>query len=71
MNKRKDYLTNPWTIISLIVFIFWVGWIYVNFSMRLSSIEEWKDKIDIVELQTTLKSIEIDVARIKKEIDKR
>ena len=70
-NKWKEYITNPWTIVSLLVFTFWLGWTYISINSRLNALEEFQHTINIVEIQKTLSQIQVDVSRIKKEIDKK
>ena len=71
MNKWKEYLTNPWTIISFTVFIFWLWGLYVSINSRLNALEEFQKTINIVEIQKTLREIQVDISWIKTTIDKR
>lgn len=71
MNKRKEYITNPWTIISLLVFTFWLWWTYFSINARLNTLEEFQHTINIVEIQKTLSQIQVDISRIKKEIERK
>jgi len=68
--KRYEHLTNPATIISLIVAIFgfWVTrWTLNN---RINRIEEFQQTVDMVQIQSTLSSIQKDIEWIKIELRK-
>ena len=70
MTKIKDYLTNPATRISLIVFIFWIGAVWGSLNSRIEQIEKNVNDIDLVKIQTTLSQIQTDIERIKKTLVK-
>jgi len=75
MNIIKDYLTNPATRISFLVFVFGLGWIYATVNSRISLLEEKCHEVDSVkvqmyEIQTTLAQIQTDVLRIKQSLAK-
>jgi len=70
MTKIKDYLTNPATRISLIVFIFWIGAVWGSLNSRIEQIEKNVNEIDLVKIQTTLSQIQTDIERIKKTLVK-
>lgn len=64
-NKWKEYITNPARIVSFIVFIFWLGVAYATITSRISNVETKVQDINILEIQTTLSSIQKDIERIK------
>lgn len=68
--KRKEYFTNPKNIIAIIVFIFglWVAWTTLN--SRINKLEEFQSTVNMIEIQTTLSSIQKDIERIKIELQK-
>ena len=70
MNRIKDYLTNPTTWISIIVFIFWLGGIYATTNNRISELEKKYAEMDLVKIQTTLSQIQTDIEWIKKSLVK-
>lgn len=75
MNKIKDYLTNPNTIISFIVFVFWLWVMWSTLNGRVALLEEKCHEVDTVkaqmyEIQTTLAQIQTDVLRIKQSLAK-
>lgn len=70
MQKIKDYLTNPATRISFIVFVFWLWGLRASTSARISALEEKCHEVDTVkaqmyEIQTSLAQIQTDVIWIK------
>lgn len=70
MNKRKEYITNPKNIIAIIVFIFWLWVAWTTLNNRINKLEEFKDTVNMVEIQATLSSIQKDIERIKIELQK-
>jgi len=70
MQKIKDYLTNPQTIISFIIFVFWLWGLRASTNSRLAALEEKCHEVDTVkaqmyEIQTSLAQIQTDVLWIK------
>ena len=65
MQKRKEYLTAPATIIAIIVFIFWLWISWATINSRVNRLEEFKQNINMVEIQSTLSQIQTDIQRIK------
>ena len=65
MQKRKEYITNPATIVTIIVFVFglWVSWTTLN--GRINKLEEFRDSVNMVEIQATLSQIQTDIQWIK------
>ena len=70
MERIKDYLTNPTTWISLWIFLFWLGWAWVNLNNRISSVEKQQAELDVAYIQSTLAQIQTDIQRIKIELQK-
>lgn len=70
MQKRKEYITNPATIVTIIVFVFglWISWATLN--NRVNRLEEFQQTINMVEIQSTLSSIQKDIEWIKLELQK-
>lgn len=70
MQKRKEYITNPATIITIVVFVFglWISWATLN--NRVNRLEEFQQSINMVEIQSTLSSIQKDIEWIKIELQK-
>lgn len=70
MNKWLEYIKNPATVISLIVFVFWLWWVRATLNFRLNKLEEFQQTIDMVAIQSTLSSIQKDIERIKMELQR-
>lgn len=69
MNKVKDYLTNPQTIISFIVFVFWLGIMRANINNRISILEQKQEEFNVIDIQTQLAEINKNIAWIQKDIE--
>ena len=70
MKDIIERLKKPTTICSVVVFIFWLGGTWVSINTRIERLEEFHDKIDIIQLQTTLKEIQVDLTWIKSELSR-
>ena len=70
MEKLKDYLTNPGTIVSFIVFVFGLWVCYATLNSRLSAVEKAQAEIDTAYIQSTLAQIQTDIQWIKIELQK-
>lgn len=70
MESFYNYITDPWTIVSLIVFVFWLWATWSNLNWRLKSSEKRLDKLEEADLETKLREIKIDLDWIKKELQK-
>lgn len=70
MQKRKEYITNPATVITLIVFVFWIWVSWSTLNGRVNKLEEFRDSVNMVEIQSTLSSIQKDIEWIKLELQK-
>ena len=70
MDRVKEYLANPTTWISFIVFVFWLGWAWVSLNSRITALEKAQADIDIAYIQWTLAQIQTDIQWIKIELQK-
>lgn len=70
MDRVKEYLSNPTTWISFIVFVFWLGWAWVSLNARISAVEKAQADMDIAYIQSTLAQIQTDIQWIKIELQK-
>lgn len=68
--KRHEYLTSPAVIISFCIALFWFGTTRWTLNSRINRLEDLQKEIDVVEIQTTLTSIQKDISRIKLSLDK-
>lgn len=77
MTKIKDYLTNPATRISFIVFVFWLWGLRASTNARLTTVEndvreiQWyKLDVKIAEIQKDIQYMRENMDRVLKEIEK-
>lgn len=64
-NKRKEYLTNPWVIISLLVALFWIWVTWGTLNYRVNKLEQFQQEVNLVELQKTLTAMQKDIEYIR------
>lgn len=65
INMRLERLKKPTTIWSILVFAFTLGGLYATFNSRINALEEFKQEVNVVELQKNIVSIQKDVEWIK------
>lgn len=70
MNKWLEYIKNPGTVITLIVFIFWLWWIRATLNFRLNKLEEFQHSVNMVEIQSTLTAMQKDIEWIRVQLQK-
>jgi len=70
MAKIREYLINPATRISFLVFVFWIGVVRWSLNSRIEQIEKNVNEMDLVKIQTTLSQIQTDIEWIKKSLIK-
>lgn len=58
MEILYNYITDPNTIVSLVVFIFWLWVIYSNVIGKLKELEKRIDKIEDLDLDSRLTEIQ-------------
>lgn len=65
-----SYITNPWTIVSFIIFVFWLGVTWSNLNGRVKNLERKTEEIDISKIEAKLAEISTDLQWIKMELKK-
>lgn len=70
MEQFYNYITEPWTIISFIIFVFWLWATRSNLNGRIKKVEEKTDRIDSAKIESRLAEIQTDLAWIKNELNK-
>lgn len=70
MDKIKEYLTNPATWISFILFIFWLWAVWGSLNNRINNLEKVTAEIDVSSIQSQLSAIQTDLQRIKYQLQK-
>lgn len=70
MDSLYNFLTDPWTIVEFVVFVFtlWVGW--SNLNWRIKDLEKKTEEIDVTKIETKLAEIQTDLQRVKMELQK-
>ena len=71
MNELYNYFTDPWTIVSLVVFIFWLGATWSGLNWRIKNLEKKTEEIDVTKIESKLAEIQTDLQWIKTELNKR
>jgi hypothetical protein len=70
MEELYNYVFNPQTLVSLIMFVFGLGVAWSNLNWRLRDLERRIQKIEEADLDTKLREIKVDLDWIKKELQK-
>lgn len=70
MEQFYNYITEPWTIVSLVVFVFWLWATWSKLNWKIKKLEEKADKIDATNIEAKLAEIQTDLAWIKNELNK-
>lgn len=71
MNELYNYITDPWTLVSLVVFIFWLGATWSGLNWRIKNLEKKTEEIDVTKIESKLAEIQTDLQWIKTELNKR
>lgn len=67
----QDILTNPWTISSIITFIFTLGVTYATLNNRIKTLEKELEAIKKLDLPVKIGKIMTDLDWIKTKMDER
>ena len=70
MDAFYEYITNPWTLVSFVVFVFWLWATWSNLNWRIKELEKKTEEIDWIKIETKLAEIQKDLQRIKEELNK-
>ena len=62
------YITDPWTLISFIVFVFWLWATWANLNTKLKEIEKRVDKIEDLDLDSRLTEIQTNLKWIMEKL---
>ena len=69
MEGRIEYITDPKTIVSIIVFIFWLGVIWNNLNSKVKEYEKRIQKLEDLDLDSRLTRMQTDLDWIKVSLD--
>ena len=70
MESLYNYITDPNTIVTFVVFVFTIWATWSNLNSRIKTLEEKTDEIDITKIEIKLAEIQKDLQRIRDELDK-
>lgn len=71
MDWLYEWITNPSTIINIVVLVFGVGTTWANLNNRIKKVEEKSDRIDATKIEAKLAEIQTDLQWIKAELNKK
>ena len=71
MDSLYEWVTNPSTLINIVVLIFGVGTTWANLNNRIKKVEEKSDRIDATKIEAKLAEIQTDLQWIKAELNKK
>ena len=70
MESLYNYISNPSTLIEVIVFVFWLWATWSNLNWRIKELERKTEEIDWIKIETKLAEIQKDLQWIKEELKK-
>ena len=70
MNSIYEFITDPWTLVEFVVFVFWLWATWSNLNGRIKNLEKKTEEIDITKIEIKLAEIQKDLQRIRDELDK-
>lgn len=70
MNSLYEFITDPWTLVEFVVFVFWLWATWSNLNGRIKNLEKKTEEIDITKIEIKLAEIQKDLQRIRDELDK-
>lgn len=62
MENFYNYITDPWTLVTFVVFVFWLWATWSSLNARLKELEKKTDEIDVTKIETKLAEIQSDIA---------
>lgn len=70
MDNLYNFVTDPWTLVEFIVFVFWLWATWSSLNGRIKNLEKKTEEIDVTKIETKLAEIQTDLQRIKEELNK-
>lgn len=70
MDSLYNYITDPWTLVSFVVFVFWLWATWSNLNGRIKTLEKKVEELDAAKIEAKLAEILTDLAWIKEELKK-
>lgn len=69
MDQLYSYITSPETIVSFIIFVFWLWAIYTNITGKLKELENRLTKLEDLDLDSRLTKMQTDIDWIRTTLD--
>ena len=70
MENLYNFITDPSTLVELLVFVFWLWATWSSLNWRIKELERKTDEIDWIKIETKLAEIQRDLQWIKEELNK-
>lgn len=71
MENLYNYLSDPSTIVNVVVIIFWLGMTWANLNGKLKELEKRIDKIEDLDLDSRLTEIQTNLKWIMERLKER
>jgi hypothetical protein len=71
MDNLYNYLTDPWTLVNFVIFVFGLWVARSNLNWRIKELEKKTEEIDVTRIETKLAEIQTDLQWIKEELNKK
>ena len=71
MTGLGQRLQEPETIITIIAFVFSLGWVWATLNNRIKELEMKMKEIDAIDIKTRLAQIQTDIERIKAKLEEK
>ena len=70
MDNLYEWITNPSTLINIVVLVFWLGTTWANLNNRIKQVEKKTEEIDATKIEAKLAEISTDLQWVKMELQK-
>ena len=70
MEQFYNYITDPWTIVSFVVFVFWLWATWSKLNWKIKEIEKRLDRLDELDLDSRLTRMEANLDWIRATLEK-
>ena len=70
MEQFYNYITDPWTIVSFVIFVFWLWATWSSLNWRLKECEKRLDRVDELDLDSRLTRMEANLDWIRATLEK-
>lgn len=69
MENFYNYITDPWTLVTFVVFVFWLWATWNKSNWQIKELEKRVERIEELDLDARLTQMQIDLDWIKKTLD--